>query len=241
MQELEPLREILEGVFRVIAAHLAEDIQADHLGAAVNFLFAQEELVEGEPRDRARVSRVGRIAVTALGIHEDNLPKAHRVFGVLSQVTRLRLEPSRRHHVVGSERAEIPPPRKRQEFVHRGHKSLVFAVDVSKVQFFMQALENLWRGIRAAVVDDDELEGYALLRHHGTHRRLHVLFVVVARHEHRDNRGEFTLFRFGTLHEGLHVDIFLYLLGKHVRYGVFHLSLPTDMASATNVTKFSTA
>ena len=95
--------------------------------------------------------------------------------------------------------------------------------------------------IRTTVVNHDKLKIHALLFHYGTYRGLHVLFVVVASHEHRHERHMFTLFGLHALREGLHVNVFRHLFGKHVGYGVFHLSLRTAMASATSVTKFSNA
>ena len=220
---------------------LAEKVQADHLGTAMNFFFAHKKLIECHARYRARIARVKFLAMPAFPVHQHNLAKAKRVFWVRLQVFALLLEPARRHHVVGSERTEILTPRHRDKFIHCRDKSLVRAMDIGKAKFIAQAFKNLRRRIRTAVVNDNQFKSNALLRHHGADGSLHELLVIVASHQHRHQRRHFALFRFCTLHKGLHVDILVHLLGKHVRYGVFHFSLPTDMTSAINVTRFSSA
>ena len=193
----------------------------------MKFLASQEDIGESHFGNRRGVPRIGGAIEVSLGIHPHHLSKTNRLAAVRFHVATLYLQAVRRHHIVRGERAEILAFCHREQLVHRRHKSLVRTMHILEAEFFLQSFQNLRRTVRAAIVDDDEFKRDALLRHHGTHRRFYELFVIETCQQYGNERSKLTLFRFLPLSESLHIDILSHFFGKHVRYGVFHLSLRT--------------
>ena len=178
---------------------------------------------------RFQVSRIHLFGHDTVFAHGLYLPEAGHCIRMGLQKFRLFSQTVRRHDIIGRKRTEILAASMFQQFIQRRDNALVFTMNKAELEFFGKLFQDFGRAILATIVKSYQFKSDTLLRKNRTNCRFNIFLVIVTRQEHRNNRRKLTLFGFFPLRESLHVNVFGHLLCKHVRYGVFHLSLLTKM------------